>query len=230
MPPPPSISVIVPCWGDDALLQKRAWEWSELPHVAEVIIVTASAETILRSGKGVRVLSAERPNRGLQMNRGAAAASGDLLLFQHADSTLTAPHLQSIAAEMVNPARVGGAFHRAFDERHPAFRWISHLERWRNQHHGSLFGDQSIFVRADTFRKMGGFREFPLMEDMEFSRRLRKAGPLVLLDPPMRSSARRHLQRGAWRTSLQNALFILLYHLGVSPETLHRWYYSLKTP
>jgi hypothetical protein len=129
---------------------------------------------------------------------------------------------------MENPSLVGGAFHRAFDERHPAFAWVSHFERWRNQHHGSLFGDQSIFVRTEHFRKLGGFREYPLMEDMEFSQRLRKSGPIILLDPPMQSSARRHLQRGAWRTSLQNAAFILLYHLGVSPTTLHRWYYSLK--
>ena len=222
----PTISVIVPCWGDDALLQTRAWEWSEMPHVAEVIIVTASDRTDLKSDEKVRVLTADRPNRGLQMNLGAATATGEILLFHHADSDLTPIHAESIGTQMKNDSLVGGAFHRAFDERHPAFAWISHFERWRNQHHGSLFGDQSIFVHADHFRKLGGFREYPLMEDMEFSSRLRKSGRIILLDPPMRSSARRHLQRGSWRTSLQNALFIVLYHLGVSPTTLHRWYYS----
>ncbi|HEX8371991.1 MAG TPA: TIGR04283 family arsenosugar biosynthesis glycosyltransferase [Chthoniobacterales bacterium] len=229
MPPKPFISVVVPCWGDDALLQDRAWDWCDMPHVAEVIIVTASDATDLKSVGNVRVLTADRPNRGRQMNLGAEAANGDILLFHHADSDLTPDHVESIASSLSESEKVGGAFHRAFDERHPAFAWISHFERWRNQHHGSLFGDQSIFVRTEHFRKLGGFREYPLMEDMEFSQRLRKSGRIILLDPPMRSSARRHLQRGAWRTSLQNVLFIVLYHAGVSPVTLHRWYYSLKT-
>ena len=88
----PTISVVVPCWGDDTLLQTRAWEWSEMPHVAEVIIVTASDRTDLKSDGKVRVLSAERPNRGLQMNLGAAVATGDILLFHHADSDLTPLH------------------------------------------------------------------------------------------------------------------------------------------
>ena len=224
----PTISIIVPCWGDDELLRKLAWEWAEMPRALEVIIVTASQQEPLKSQDRVRVLSADRPNRGMQMNLGAAAATGDILLFHHADSTLTSEHLESIETQMKNESVVGGAFHRSFDSRHPAFQWIRHFERWRNQHHGSLFGDQSIFVRAAHFKKMGGFREYPLMEDMEFSRRLRKSGRICLLDPPIVSSARRHLQRGAWRTSLQNALFILLYHLGFSPNTLHRWYYSLK--
>lgn len=197
-----------------------------MPLVHEVIIVTASETVALNSAGKVHVLTADQPNRGRQMNLGAEIATGEIVLFHHADSDLTPLHLQSIGAQMENPAPIGGAFHRAFDERHPAFAWISHFERWRNQHHGSLFGDQSIFVRTTVFRELGGFREYPLMEDMEFSRRLRKAGSIILLDPPMRSSARRHLHRGAWRTSLQNALFIMLYHFGVSPHTLHRWYYK----
>lgn len=224
----PSLSIIIPCWGDDQLLQTRAAEWAAMHDVFEIIIVTASSETPLKSAGKIRVLKADQPNRGLQMNVGAREASGDILVFHHADSDLFPAHLQAIQ-EIPNATIVGGAFHRAFDERHAAFSWISHFERWRNKHFGSLFGDQSIFVRADHFRKMGGFKEYPLMEDMEFSRRLRQSGHIVLLDPPMQSSARRHLQRGAWRTSLQNALFILLYHLGVSPVTLHRWYYSIKT-
>ena len=69
----------------------------------------------------------------------------------------------------------------------------------------------------------------PLMEDMEFSRRLRAAGGIAVLDPPVQTSARRHLREGAWKTSLQNGLFILLYRMGVSPARLHAWYYRKKT-
>lgn len=93
------------------------------------------------------------------------------------------------------------------------------------RHGGTLYGDQTIFVRRETFLTLGGFAKIPLMEDIEFSRRLRGAGQIAVLDPPVRSSARRHLRKGAWRTSLQNGLFIALYRLGVSPHRLHRWYY-----
>ena len=64
------------------------------------------------------------------------------------------------------------------------------------------------------------------MEDVEFSKKLRKAGKTIILDPPVESSARRHLRKGPWRTTILNGLFILLYKLGVSPQRLHRWYYG----
>jgi GT2 family glycosyltransferase len=126
------------------------------------------------------------------------------------------------------PARcvIGGAFHRTFDERHPRLKWINHIARVLARNGGTLYGDQSIFVRRETFLQLQGFAQIPLMEDMEFSRRLRAAGKTVVLDPPIRSSARRHAQRGAWRSSIQNGLFIMLYKAGVSPTRLHRWYYS----
>ena len=72
---------------------------------------------------------------------------------------------------------------------------------------------------------IGGFAPIPLMEDMEFSRRLWRAGKVVVLDPPVETSTRRHVARGAWRTSIQNGLFIMLYQCGLSPHRLHRWYY-----
>jgi GT2 family glycosyltransferase len=104
--------------------------------------------------------------------------------------------------------------------------WLESVARFLTRHGGTLYGDQSIFVRRDVFMDLGGFAKIPLMEDVEFSRRLRAAGKVTVLDPPVRSSARRHRRKGAWRTSIQNGLFIVLYHLGVSPHRLHRWYYS----
>ena len=73
--------------------------------------------------------------------------------------------------------------------------------------------------------ELDGFAAIPLMEDVEFSRRLRRAGKVTVLDPPVSSSGRRHGERGAWRTSLENGLFIVLYRCGCSPARLHRWYY-----
>ena len=77
----------------------------------------------------------------------------------------------------------------------------------------------------DQFLAMGGFADIPLMEDVEFSRRLRKAGPIALLDPPVCASARRHEQRGALRVTLINMAMMVMFRIGVSPARLHRWYY-----
>ena len=104
--------------------------------------------------------------------------------------------------------------------------WLESVARFLTRRGGTLYGDQSIFVRREVFQRLGGFAKIPLMEDVEFSRRLRAAGKIAVLDPPVASSGRRHLRKGAWRTSVQNGLFIVLYKLGVSPHRLHRWYYG----
>ena len=137
-------------------------------------------------------------------------------------------HLDDASRELLallDPTVICGAFYRKFDARHPRLRWLEKAARFLSRHGGTFFGDQSLFVRRETFAALGGFAPIPLMEDVEFSRRLHRAGKVVVLDPPMASSTRRHLSRGTWRTSIQNGLFILLYRCGVSPERLHRWYY-----
>jgi hypothetical protein len=163
------------------------------------------------------------------MNLGAETAGGDVIVFQHCDTDLDAAHLAAIEAALSDPQIIGGAFYRKFDDHHPRLRWLESLARFLTRHGGTLYGDQTIFVRRETFVTLGGFAEIPLMEDIEFSRHLRAAGQIAVLDPPVRSSARRHLRKGAWWTSIQNGLFIVLYHLGVSPHRLHRWYYRSTT-
>ena len=133
--------------------------------------------------------------------------------------------MAAIACALRDPEVIGGAFYRKFDDRHPRLLWLETVARFLTRHGGSFFGDQSVFVRRETFRALGGFAPIPLMEDMEFSRRLRRAGKVAVLDPPLESSTRRHAGRGTWRTSLQNGLFIVLYKCGLSPTHLHRWYY-----
>jgi rSAM/selenodomain-associated transferase 2 len=223
------ISVVVPSWRDAGNLERLLPELSRLDRVAETIVVDASgdvqAERIVLSSGATYIASAV-PNRGEQMNLGAAAASGDVIVFQHSDTNLGDAHLAAIQVALLDQDIIGGAFFRQFDGRHPRLMWLESVARFLTSHGGTLYGDQSIFVRRDAFMKLGGFAKIPLMEDVEFSRRLRAAGKIAVLDPPVQSSARRHLRKGAWRTSIQNGLFIVLYKLGVSPHRLHRWYYS----
>jgi GT2 family glycosyltransferase len=162
------------------------------------------------------------------MNDGAAIASGAVIVLLHADTDMRNEHLHAIARVMNDGEVIGGAFYRKFDERHPNLRWLEPIARFLTRNGGTLFGDQTVFVRRDVFRRLGGFAEIPLMEDVEFSRRLRSAGRVVILDPPIRTSPRHHLEHGAWRTTFRNALFLLLFKLGVSAEKLHAIYYARR--
>lgn len=222
------ISVVIPSWRDTENLSALLPALAGQERIAETIVVDASGDekaeqTALASGATFIPCSA--PNRGAQMNLGAAASSGDVIVFQHCDTGLEESHLAAIQRALADPRVVGGAFFRKFDGRHPRLMWLESVARFLTRHGGTLYGDQSIFVRREVFERLGGFAKIPLMEDVEFSRRLRSAGKIAVLDPPVASSARRHLRKGAWRTSMQNGLFIVLYNLGVSPHRLHRWYY-----
>lgn len=225
---PARISVITPVWNDRTNLTGLLATLVRLEGWHEIIVVDAAGDPAtaeLVRNAGAVYLPAPAPNRGAQMNLGAAHASGDALVFHHADTAITQAHLAAIAAALTDPAVVGGAFYRKFDGRHPKLLWLEQVARYLTRRGGTFFGDQSVFVRRAVFATLGGFAPIPLMEDMEFSRRLRRSGSVAVCDPPMESSSRRHLRRGAWRTSIQNGLFIVLYCCGCSPHWLHRWYY-----
>ena len=224
------ISFIIPAWRDSENLSSLLPKLAALPGAVEIVVVEVSLEGRALSrpndSTGVRFATVSNPNRGEQMNHGASLATGDVLVFQHADTEFTPEHFHAIETVMRDPSVVGGAFHRKFDERHPGLMWLEKIARWRGQRGATLYGDQSIFVRRDIFQKLGGFAPIPLMEDVEFSPRLRGAGKVVLLDPPLRSSARHHQRQGAWRRTIQNGALLLLYKAGVPPRRLHRWYYG----
>ncbi|MEN3370353.1 MAG: hypothetical protein V7609_2496 [Verrucomicrobiota bacterium] len=223
------ISVVVPSWRDAENLAVLLPALARLGRVSETLVVDASADAEVERialSSGATFVASPAPNRGEQMNLGASAATGDVIIFQHSDTVLEDAHVAAIEIALSDPQIIGGAFFRKFDGRHPRLMWLESVARFLTRHGGTLYGDQSIFVRRDAFEKLGGFARIPLMEDVEFSRRLRSAGKIAVLDPPVQSSARRHLRKGAWRTSIQNGLFIVLYNLGVSPHRLHRWYYG----
>jgi rSAM/selenodomain-associated transferase 2 len=224
-----SCSVIVPCWNDANALRDALPRLTELRGVDEIIVADASNGDDCRAlaiGLGVRVVRCAQANRGAQLNAGARVACGDLLLFHHADTYLTQAHIDALHHAMRNhPGLAGGAFHRKFDERHARLRMLEKIARILAERGGTLYGDQSLFVRRETFERLSGFAEIPLMEDIEFSRRLRRTGQTAVLDPPISTSLRHHAIRGAVRTSIRNGVMIALYRLGFPPQRLHAWYY-----
>ena len=229
--PPLTLSVVIPSWNDAENLATLLPALRKIDIAPELIVVDASSDVAaeeIAAASGAAFIRCSAPNRGAQMNAGATFAHGDILVFQHADTELTGAHLTAIQTALADHEIVGGAFFRKFDGRHPRLMWLEHTARFLTQHGGTLFGDQTVFVRREVFLQLQGFAQMPLMEDVEFSRRLRAAGKIAILDPAVRSSARRHLRRGAWRTSIQNGIFLLLFKIGVSPHRLHHWYYRGK--
>ena len=219
------ISLIVPCWKDVSPAIAFGQKWVGHPLITEVIIAAASDDGEITPTPGLTICRSDVTGRGSQMNLGAQCARGEMLLFHHVDADLTAEHLLALAEAARDRSIVGGAFYRKFDLRHPTMLWAEKIERWHSRTFGALYGDQSIFVRHDHFVRLGGFAPIPLMEDVEFTLRLRRSGPIALLDPPMASSPDRQIAHGAWRTTGRNLAFLFLFRLGVPATFLHSWYY-----
>jgi len=162
--------------------------------------------------------------RGAQMNAGAARAAGTWLLFLHADSRLPAGWLDVLTEATARGGLVGGWFRFALDTPRWQARIIERLVAFRVRAWKLPYGDQGLFVRRDVFTRLGGYREWPLMEDVEFVRRLRRAGPVAELPVVLTTSARRWERDGWFRRSARNLVLVSLYFAGVSPARLARWY------
>ena len=158
------------------------------------------------------------------MNAGAARAVGDWLLFLHADSYLPDGWLDVVAQATAERGLVGGWFRFAIDTSRWQARIIERLVALRVRAWKLPYGDQGLFVRRDVFERLGGYREWPLMEDVEFVRRLREAGRIAELPLVLATSARRWERDGWFRRSTRNLLLVSLYFAGVSPARLARWY------
>ncbi len=175
---------------------------------------------------GARVVTGPA-GRGAQLNRGARATDSELLLFLHADT-----RLPEGAADLVRQAVAGGAVGGGFRIRYepaPGLVRIAHrftdLRTWVT---GWPLGDQAQFVRRDAFAALGGFREWPVLEDLDFIRRLRRRGRIAVIDRRATTSSRRFLRRGTLRTSATNYLIWILYFAGVSPVRLARLYKHIR--
>ncbi len=168
------------------------------------------------------------PCRGLQLNRGARATESEVLLFLHADTRLP-EGAAGLVHEAIAGGAVGGGFMVRFEPARRAMRY-AHLvgPSLRTRIIGCPLGDQAQFARRDAFLALGGFREWPILEDLDFMRRLKRSGPTTIIDRPVITSARRFLRRGVLRTTATNYLIWALYFAGVSPRRLARLYQDIR--
>lgn len=165
------------------------------------------------------------PGRGVQMNVGAARARGGVLWFLHADTRPPRRAFHAISGALADPRIDGGAFDLAIDSPRPVFRVMERTASRRSRLTRIPYGDQAVFIRRPVFAALGGFREIPLMEDVDLMARLRRSGRRISILPDrVRTSPRRWERDGVIFGSLRNWTLVTLFALGVPPERLVRYY------
>jgi rSAM/selenodomain-associated transferase 2 len=219
------ISIVIPVLNEEKSIAETVAALMPLnPH--ELIIVDGGSSDRTReicSRLDVTLLSSPR-GRGLQMNHGARQATGDVLLFLHADTRLPGSSIDDIRGALRNPQCVGGRFDVQLDGVHWMLGVIGAMISMRSRMSRVATGDQGIFVRRGIFAELGGYPDIPLMEDVAFSRALKRRGAVACLRSRVITSARRWEKQGIWRTILRMWLLKLLYLVGVSPVRLKRYY------
>jgi rSAM/selenodomain-associated transferase 2 len=219
------ISVIVPVLQDTEALGQLLGALPIYPDV-EIIIVDGGADpmidALVQPRSDVRVLRTTA-GRGHQMNVGAQQARGTWLIFLHADSQPPPEWINEVRNAAQDTGTVGGWFQFQLDSGAWQARTLEWLVALRVRLLRLPYGDQGFFVRRSVFEAMGGYRPWPIMEDVDFIARLVRVGPVRRSHVRLRTSARRWERDGWLRRSGRNLILLCLYFLGVSPETLARW-------
>lgn len=227
----PVITVVIPVLNDAAALASLLPGLPALPAdpSLEIIVVDGgeasdpSLNPLRERYSGVRWMRSP-PGRGAQMNHGARHARGRWLVFLHADTRLGVGWMNALRRLDEQPRIVGGSFRFALDSPARWARWIEWGVRIRVRLFDLAYGDQALFVRRTVFEALGEYRELPLMEDVDFIRRLRRQGRLEHVDVPALTSARRWERDGWCRRTIDNALLVALFLGGYPPERLARHY------
>lgn len=224
------LSVIVPTLNEAPAIARTLEAIRAGAPDAEIIVVdgnsTDASVEVARPRCNV-VIGGSR-GRALQMNTGAARASGDALVFVHADTIVPATFARNIEAALANPEVVGGRFDVRLDDNHPLCVLIGALISLRSRISRTATGDQAIFARKEIFESLGGFPDMPICEDLDFARRLKRAGRVVCLRSKVITSARRWRKGGIMRTVLRMWTIRALYLAGVSPVRLARMYSHVR--
>ena len=219
------ISIIIPALNETATIGRTLSHLEGVDDL-EVIVVDGGSNdgtAELAETQGAKVIQSQ-PGKAVQMNAGAAAASGDILAFLHADTLLPEGFSGQIISALNQKGVVAGAFRLSIDSTAAGIRIIERVANYRSRLLRLPYGDQALFIKKSLFEKMGGFAEVPIMEDFILVRRLNRKGKIVILPTAVTTSPRRWMHYGIVKTWFINQAIIIAYYLGITPERLTRWY------
>jgi rSAM/selenodomain-associated transferase 2 len=219
------ISIIVPTLNEEKDI-KVAITSTESGKDIEVIVVDGGSQdnTVdITQRLGIKFVFSS-PGRACQMNVGALLATGNILLFLHADTILPLQFDDMVRDALEEPGVVAGAFNLRIDSSQLGLRLVEWGVRIRSHFFNLPYGDQAIFIKREVFEQVGGFPELPIMEDFEMMRRLQRIGRITIVQGAVLTSARRWLQKGVFKTTLINQIAIIAYFIGVSPTLIRYWY------
>lgn len=221
------ISVVIPTLNEESHIEKTLQSITKQDGDYEFSVVDGgSTDNTVTIAKRYTTVIKSKCGRAIQMNTGAKACSGDILLFLHADTILPDNAFREIRKRMKDDTVAGGSFYIAFDADTFTLRGVSFITRFnfRLFH----FGDQGIFVRRNIFQTLHGYKEMPIMEDYDFYKRLGRQGKVILIRTPVISSARRFIRKGVIRQLLINKFVVLAYWAGVDIQTIKRFYDDMR--
>lgn len=225
----PKVSIILPVLNEAGRINEviAHLRSRNRDKTAEIIVVDGDPRggtiNAIRDEGIVKITSAR--GRAHQMNSGAVLASGDILLFLHADTLLPNHALAKIAVVMRDGCLVAGAFDLGINSNRRIFRITEKYVFLRTRLTRVPFGDQAIFIRRAYFEKIGGYQDIPLMEDVEIMGRIRKRGDRICIIPAkVLTSPRRWEKEGILFCTFRNWTMQMLYALGIPPERLKKWY------
>jgi rSAM/selenodomain-associated transferase 2/rSAM/selenodomain-associated transferase 1 len=221
----PRLSVIIPTLNEAGEIERSLSTISKSDTVEIVVVDGGSSDgTVEKARKfDARVLLTV-PSKAGQMNAGAAEARGEVLLFLHADTCLPRQFEQKVLATVNRKGVSAGAFTLGIDSRDPGLRLIERVANWRARLFQLPYGDQGLFVPRQLFSEIGGFPDYPIMEDFELVRRLKKFGKIAILPDSVITSPRRWQNIGAFRSWLINQIILAGYFIGIPPQRLAGWY------
>ncbi|CAN5241743.1 TIGR04283 family arsenosugar biosynthesis glycosyltransferase [soil metagenome] len=218
------ISVVIPAWNEASTIAQAVENASRFAD--EVVVVDAGSrdETAERAAAAGAIVVTSQKGRGHQLHAGAERASGDTLLFLHADVTLNGDSRSAIVTALADPTVVGGNFYLRFEPATIAARVFTIANDLRRRALRIYYGDSAIFVRAAIYRELGGFRPLPLFEDYELVRRLERAGKTAYVRSVVATASARRFAHAPLRTLVLWTVLQMAFSLGVSPHRLARLY------
>lgn len=222
------ISIIIPVYNEEKILREKKDFFNKLSEKAELIFVDgqsqdASSQIASKYGKLIQ----SKKSRALQMNQGARSSSGETLLFLHADSSIDPSSIENIE-KALSQGFSGGCLSQYIENKGNVYRTIEAFGNLRARLTKVFYGDQAIFIRRDIFSEIGGFPEVPIMEDVLFSRKMRKKGKIKVLKDKVTVSARRWEQRGVMNTVLLYSFLNMLFYIKVPLEKVKKYYDDLR--